>query len=215
LWFVRSEDQSADVWATDEDYAREKSLQNDLRAQLDLVKPWRTTIEYFKEANAKTRRGRKERKLLASFLHRIFENNPWKADQPHPVQCYIPHGVQHVPKIRSFRLPQTIEGSVYYSAFRKKYVEPAGAKLTVTEAVASIDPRFANSFSQDGAAASSERKQTMAEQVCASSVAVFEPDTSILGDSDFIDERLFGRQSSSDSENANMSPLHGYDGPAN
>ena len=214
LRFVRSEDLDPDAWANDEDYRREKELFKEMREHLAMLQPWRPSARYFDEYHTKSRRGRVDRKHLQAFMHRIYERVPELADIKHPIQCYIPEGVQYVPKIRCFRLQPTIEGSVYYTAYRKKYVEQGGSSLTDIEAVREVDPRFAKQFPPPTVGGPIS-PQNMAEQVCASSISVFEPDMDIDHTTGSIEGRPFTRQSSSDSDTAAKSPLHNYDGPAN
>jgi len=192
------QDKEHDRWPSLAEIEQRDSLWQQLNKELGDLKPWRATLQLSDEHHCKSRGGRRDRKHRVTFCYRVFEKDRLKADQQHPVEHWFPDGSEDVPRIRSITLEASIEGSVYYTAWRNKYVQDgANPFVSNSEAIRRIDHRFAGNPPSSSSAGEEPERPTMARRVLDETARIFEPEhaeTSRL----LIKE--IRRQTSSDSE---------------
>ena len=187
-----------DSWVTKDEYSHQDWLWEELNKQLNEYKPWRATLQYEDVHHCKSRGGRRDRKHRASFCYRVFVNDRKFADQRHPIEHWYPDGSGEVPRIRAITLEASIEGSVYYTAWRNKYVQNRGNPfVSNSEAIRRIDHRFAGNPPSSSPGRQEQEVQTMAQRVLDETGKIFEPEHA---ETSRLLVREFRRQSSSESE---------------
>ena len=192
------QEKDPDRWATKEEYALRDMLWEELNKELKEYQPWRATLQLTDVHHCKSRGGRRDRKHRVTFCYRVFEKDRLKADQQHPVEHWFPDGSGDVPRIRSITLEASIEGSVYYTAWRNKYVQDgANPFVSNSEAIRRVDSRFAGNPPSSSSAGEEPERKTMARRVLDETARIFEPEHA---ETSRLLVREIRRQTSSDSE---------------
>ena len=194
-----------DVWGTDDDYKLQDWLWQELNDQLKEYQPWRATLQLGDVYHSKSRGGRRDRKHRVAFCYRVYVKDRKFADQSHPIEHWFPDGSGDVPRIRSITLEASIEGSVYYTAWRNKHVQDgANPFVSNSEAIRRVDHMFAgNPHSSSSALEEPPEVQTMAQRVLEETGKIFEPEHA---ETSRLLVREFRRQSSSESEGGGEPP---------
>ena len=187
-----------DSWVDKEEYTERDRLWDELNQQLKEYQPWRATLQLGDVHHSKSRGGRRDRKHRVAFCYRVYTKENSFADQKHPIEHWFPDGSGDVPRIRSITLEASIEGSVYYTAWRNKYVQDgANPFVSNREAIRRVDHMFAGNPPSSSSAHEEPEVKTMARQVLDEAANIFEPEHA---ETSRLLVREFRRQSSSDSE---------------
>ena len=192
------QDKEHDRWPSKEEFEHRDWLWEQLNKELTELKPWRATLQLGDVHHSKSRGGRRDRKHRVSFCYRVYVKDRLKADQQHPVEHWFPDGSEDVPRIRSITLEASIEGSVYYTAWRLKHVQDgANPFVSNSEAIRRVDSRFAGNPPSSSSAGEEPERKTMARRVLDETARIFEPEHA---ETSRLLIREIRRQTSSDSE---------------